>query len=44
MEKPHTCTSKMRNRGTFVVEELKGRHYLRDLGVDGRVTFKLMFK
>jgi len=34
----------MRNLGTVVVEELKERAYLRDLGVDGRVTFKLMLK
>jgi hypothetical protein len=34
----------MRNLGTVVVEELKGIDYLKELGVDGRVTFKLMFK
>jgi len=34
----------LRNLGTFVVEGIKGRDYLRDLGVDGRITFKLMFK
>jgi len=34
----------MRNLGTVVVEEIKGRDSLRDLGVDGSVTFKLMSK